>query len=61
MVTHFESKNLDCEHYDAKSLLGNFHFGKVPGFLKIGHFFCPFLTFPNTFAHSKFPKNRYYS
>ena len=52
---------MECEHYDAKSLLGNSHFGKVSGFLKIGHFFCPFLTFANTFAHSKFPKNRYYS
>jgi hypothetical protein len=61
MLTHFESKIWECEHYDVKQLLRNFHFGKVFGFSKIGHFFCPFLTFANTFAHSIFPKNRYYS
>jgi len=61
MVTEFQSKIWECEHYDVKSLLGNFHFGKVPGFSGIGHFFCPFLTFSNTFAKQENPRNRYYS
>jgi hypothetical protein len=35
-------------------------FGKIPGFWKIGHFFCPILDFSNTFAKQENPKNRYY-
>jgi hypothetical protein len=61
MLTDFQSKIWECEHYDAKPLLGNSHFGKVPGFSGIGHFFCPFLNFSNTFAKQENPRNRYYS
>jgi hypothetical protein len=61
MVSLFESKNWDYEHYGLKLISGKSCFPKIPGFLKIGHFFCPFLSFTNTFQHSKNPKNRYYS
>jgi len=60
MVTLFESKNWNCEHSGLKSLLGKSEFGKVPGFSEIGHFFCPFLNFSNTFAKQENPRNRYY-
>jgi len=60
MLTLFESKNLNLEHSGLKSILGQFDFGKTPGFLKNGHFFCPFLNFSNTFAKQENPKNRYY-
>jgi len=44
----------------SKTHFGKSCFQKIPGFLKIGHFFCPFLTFANTFGLEEIPENRYY-
>jgi hypothetical protein len=61
MLTVFALKIWNLQHSGLKSLLGKFEFGKIPGFSEIGHFFCPFLDFSNTFAKQENPRNRYYS
>jgi hypothetical protein len=57
----FFVKILEFRAFWSKTIFGKFEFGKIPGFLEIGHFFCPFLDFSNTFAKQENPKNRYYS